>query len=405
MNELNITGIGITSSIGQGKTDFVNALMAGKHSFKIMQRPGRQNGTSFIGAEIPSLTFPENIPRQISRTASLSGQAAIVTLDEAWKDAGLGSIDPERIGLVIGGSNLQLRNSVNLFEEYRERAVFIKPTHGFAFMDTDICGLCTELFSIRGMAYTIGGASASGQLAVLQAVQAIQNGQVDVCIAIGGLMDLSFWEFQALRSLGAMGSDRYAQEPAMACRPFDKNRDGFIYGESCGAIVIERSDHAAGRPVKPYAVIRGWAMGMDGNRNPNPSYEGELNVIKKTLEKAKLAPEDIDYINPHGTGSPAGDETELKAIKGSGLGNALINATKSITGHGLSAAGTVEIIATVLQMQSLQLHPTRNLENPIDRTLNWVYDKPVSHVIKNAMSLSIGFGGINTAICLQNINK
>ncbi len=248
----------------------------------------------------------------------------------------------------------------------------------------------------------MGGASASGHVAILQAIQAVRTGQVDICIALGALQDLSYWECQALRSLGAMGSDRYAAEPALACRPFDQHRDGFIYGESCGVVVIERSDSAIRRPVKPYALLSGGAMGMDGNRNPNPSYEGEVRAIQQTLKQANLPAHAIDYINPHGTGSVIGDEIEIKAIRECRLSHAYINATKSITGHGLSAAGTVEIIATLLQMQASRLHPTRNLENPIDASCHWVQHESVPHTIKYALNLSIGFGGLNTAICLQN---
>jgi malonyl-ACP decarboxylase len=268
-------------------------------------------------------------------------------------------------------------------------------------MDTDLCGLCTEQFGIQGLAYTVGGASASGQVAIIQAIEAIQANRVDVCIAMGALMDISYLECQALRSLGAMGSDRYADQPAMACRPFDKMHDGFIYGESCGVIVIERSDFAMKRQGKPYAKLAGWDMGMDRNRNPNPSYEGEVRVIKRALEKAKLSPEKIDYINPHGTGSVIGDEIEIKAIQDCQLSHAYINATKSIIGHGLSAAGTVEIIATLLQMKESKLHPTRNLEEPIRVDCNWVKNESIPAVIHNTMNLSMGFGGINTAICMQ----
>ncbi len=399
--EFIVTGLGVTTSIGQGKTGFTSALMQGHHAFGVMQRPGRQKGTSFLGAEIPTLSYPESFSKRMLRTASFSEQVALVTLHEAWNEAKLDTIDPGRIGLVIGGSNLQQRELIQIHESYKERACFIPPTYGLSFMDSDLCGICTEQFGIQGLAYTVGGASASGQLSVIQAIQMLQTDQVDVCIAMGALMDLSFWECQALRSLGAMGTDRYADEPAMACRPFDKNRDGFIYGESCGVIVIERAGFAIDRQVKPYARISGWSMGIDGNRNPNPSYDGETRVIRKTLQQAGLSAREIDYINPHGTGSVIGDEIELKAIRDCELSHAYINATKSITGHGLTAAGAVEIIATLLQMKASRLHPTRNLDNPIESAFNWVQYQSVPHNIKNALTLSMGFGGINTAICLQ----
>lgn len=401
--DLVITGLGITSAIGQGKTAFTSALLQGLHTFKVMQRPARQNGTSFIGAEIDSLSFPEHFSKRILRGASLTGQVAMITLNEAWNEAKLDNIDPYRIGLVIGGSNLQQRESVQSYMAYLDRPYYIPPTYGVSFMDSYLGGLCTEQFGIKGLAYTIGGASASGQLAILQAIQAVQTGQVDVCIAMGALMDLSYWECQALRSLGAMGTDRYQNTPEMACRPFDKNRDGFIYGESCGAVIIEQADFAESRRVKPYARISGWAVVMDGNRNPDPACAGEVWVIDKTLKQAKLSAYEIDYINPHGTGSIIGDEIELKAIGKCSLSHAYINTTKSITGHGLTAAGTVEVIATLLQMKESQLHPSRNLEEPIDSSFNWVKGQAIPHVIENALSLSMGFSGINTALCLSKI--
>nr|WP_281277882.1 MULTISPECIES: beta-ketoacyl synthase N-terminal-like domain-containing protein [Paenibacillus] len=397
-----ITGVGVTSAIGQGKDAFATALFEGQHAFGVLQRPGRKGDASFIGAELPSLSFPEHFSRRMLRTATLSGQVALLTLQEAWDDARLDDVDPGRIGLIVGGSNLQQRELFLTYENYRDKMCFVPPTYGLTFMDSDLCGLCTEQFGIQGFAYTVGGASASGQVAIIQAIEAIQTGRVDVCIAMGALMDISYMECQAFRSLGAMGSDRYADDPARACRPFDKQRDGFIYGEACGVVIVERVDSVMRRQVKPYAKLMGWGMRMDRNRNPNPSYEGEVQVIQKALERAALQPQEIDYINPHGTGSAIGDEIEIRAIEDCNLSHAYINATKSITGHGLSAAGTVEIIATLLQMKQSRLHPTRNLEEPIGFNCNWVRQEAISAAIRNTLNLSMGFGGINTAICMQN---
>lgn len=403
--ELFITGIGVTSTIGQGKAEFFSALIRGEHAFGVMQRPGRQKETSFIGAEIAALSYPKLLSEKLLRKASFSGHVAMITLHEAWMEANLDAVDPARIGLVIGGSNIQQREVLLTYEIYKDRSFFVPPTYGISFMDSDLCGLCTEQFGIQGIAYTVGGASASGQLAVIQAIQTVLSGEVDICIAMGALADISYMECQAFRALGAMGTERYSEDPAKACRPFDEDRDGFIYGESCGAVVIERQSTALRRKAKPYAKVSGWAVKMDGNRNPNPTYEGEVQVIQKAMKQAGLKPKDIDYINPHGTGSIIGDVIELNAIKDCQLNHAYINATKSITGHGLSAAGTIEIISTLLQMKESRLHPTRNLENPIDRSFNWVRDQSIPHNMKHALSLSMGFGGINTAVCLQNIDK
>jgi malonyl-ACP decarboxylase len=131
-SELVVTGIGITSAIGQGKTAFASALFQGQHAFGVMQRPGRQKGTSFLGAEISSLSYLERISKRVLRTASFSGQVAMVTLHEAWEEAKLDTMDPLRIGLVIGGSNFQQRELIQTHETYKDRAHFIPPTYGFS---------------------------------------------------------------------------------------------------------------------------------------------------------------------------------------------------------------------------------------------------------------------------------
>jgi malonyl-ACP decarboxylase len=397
--------MGVVSAIGQGKPAFAKALLDGESAFGVMQRPGRRGDSAYLGAEIGQITFSPNIPRQTLRAASLSAQAALAVLQEAWGEARLSAVDPRRIGLVVGGSNVQQRELTQVHETYRESSAFLRPTYGLSFMDSDLCGFCTAHFGIRGLAYTVGGASASGQLAVVQAAQAVFTNQVDVCIALGALMDLSHWECQGLRALGAMGSDRYADEPALACRPFDRDHDGFIFGECSGAVVIESAESSRRRGLRPYAFLRGWGITMDGTRNPDPSLDGETQAIQTALDNSEWRAEQIDYVNPHGTGSMVGDETELRALHACGLVGAWLNATKSLTGHGLSAAGTVEIVATLLQMQAARLHPTRNLENPIDPAFNWVKNEPVDHPIENALTLSMGFGGINTALCWERYHE
>ncbi|WP_405668168.1 polyketide beta-ketoacyl:ACP synthase [Streptomyces sp. NBC_01166] len=401
-----VTGLGVTTAVGQGKDDFIAALLDGHHAFGVMQRPGRQvpagsadDTAAFLGAEMGEPVLPGSMTARTLRTASLSAKAALTTLHEAWHEAGLDLADPSRIGLVIGGSNVQQRELTLLHARHADRPEFLRPTYGMGFMDSDLCGFCTEQFPIRGFAHTLGGASASGLLAVLQAVRAVQSGQVDVCIALGALMDLSYWECLAFRAMGAMGSHRWADDPAAACRPFDRNHDGFVFGEACAAIVVERLDGR--RHPTPYARFRGGATAMDGTRNPHPSLEGEVAVVEGALREAGMPASAIDYVNPHGTGSPTGDAVELQALARCGLTHARINATKSITGHGLAAAGAVEVVATLLQMREQKLHPTRNLDDPLDAAFPWVREKAEDHAFRTAVSLSMGFGGISSAICLE----
>jgi malonyl-ACP decarboxylase len=395
-----VTGLGVITATGQGKAAFAKALLDGETAFDVMRRPGRQRDSAYLGAEIREFVSPV-ITRQTMRAASLSAQAALFVLLEAWTEARLYDVDPRRIGLIVGGSNVQQRELTQVHETYRDAPEFLRPTYALSFMDSDLCGFCTAQFGIRGLAYTVGGASASGQLAIIQAAQAVMADQVDVCIAVGALMDLSHWECRAFRAIGAMGSDRYANEPGLACRPFDRDHDGFIFGESCGAVVIESQESSRRRGLKRYGALAGWGIAMDGNRNPDPSLEGEMRAIQIALDTAGWTPSQIDYVNPHGTGSVTGDRTELQALQACGLAGVFLNATKSLIGHGLSAAGTVEVIATLLQMEAGRLHQTCNLENPIESEFHWVREEPANHQIEKALTLSMGFGGINTALCWE----
>jgi malonyl-ACP decarboxylase len=395
-----ISGVGITTAVGQGRAQFLEALFEGRHAFAVMRRPGRQYDSTFLGAELQPVNLPAEIASRHRRGLTLSAQAALAVVHEAWGDASVRAVEPERIGLYVGGSNLQQREIERVRDDFKDRSEFLNPVYGVSFLDSDLCGLCTEQFGIVGPAYTVGAASASGNAAAIHALQAVRNGDVDVCIAVGALMDISHWECRAWRNMGAMGSDRFANEPELACRPFDALSDGFIYGESCGAIVIEREGHALRRGVTPYARLSGWATTMDAKRGPTPSLGGEVAAIRQALRAAAITPGSIDYINPHGSGSPMGDATEIRAILECELGHARINATKSVTGHGISAAGIVELIATALQMQAGRLHGTRNLQEPVEASLNWVAGRSEPQMTRHAISLSFGFGGVNTAICL-----
>ncbi|MDJ0460309.1 beta-ketoacyl synthase N-terminal-like domain-containing protein [Streptomyces sp. H27-C3] len=403
--DITVTGLGVTTAVGQGKAAFAQGLFSGAHRFAVMDRPGRQLDTRFVGAQIPALESTSRLGARELRTVSFTGQVALATLEEAWTEARLDDFDAERIGLVVGGSNLQQRELVLAHDRHRAKPRFLRPSYGLSFLDTDLCGLCTAAFGIRGFAHTLGGASASGQLAIIEAAEAVSSGRVDVCVALGALADLSYWELLGLHSMGAMASEDCADAPELACRPFDRRRDGFVYGEACGALVIERRGARPGRQDTPYARLSGWSVQLDGNRNPNPSLDGETRAIRQALGRAGLAPEAIDYVNPHGTASLVGDETEVAALRACGLTHAALNATKSITGHGLTAAGAVEAVAVLLQMQHGRLHPTRNLTDPIDASLHWVRDEAVEAEVRHSLSLSMGFGGINTALCMSTCDS
>lgn len=399
-----ITGMGIVTPIGQNIATFQESLFKGKTQFGYLKRSGREVVEPFLGAELPDIDAESLFPEYSSllRTASWSTQIATIAVSEAWQDAKLfsGVINPERIGIVVGGSNFQQRYQEQIWQRYSDRPEFLRPTYGVTFFDTDLVSLLSQCFHIQGEGYSVAGASAGGSVAVIHAARQIQLGVADLSIAIGPLFDISRWECQGFKNLGAMGSQRYRDSPHLACRPFDQDHDGFIYGEGCGVVILEKADHAQKRGVVSYGELLGWGSCLEGKRSPEPSQKGEERAMNAALAMAKLRAEQIDYVNTHGTSSPLGDKTEVEALKAIGLSHCFVNATKSLTGHCLSAAGVVEIIATLLQIKGGFYHPTKNLVNPIDPTINWVKEIAEEADIKYALSNSFAFGGINTALVI-----
>ncbi|WP_321342055.1 beta-ketoacyl synthase N-terminal-like domain-containing protein [Breoghania sp.] len=394
-----VTGMGVACGLGYGKAAFAKGLFETPNVFGVLRREGREqpeDETPFIGVELPD--EPETLPPRLARTTTFPARVALRVLEEAWADAGLEEVDPERIGLVVGGTNLMAREQALAASRYADRLAYVPPRHGHMFLDTDIAGLCAANFPIRGFTLTVGAASASGAVAVIEAMRAIRCGDIDICIALGALQDLSAYDLHAMRSLGAMGSERFADDPGRACRPMDADHDGFLYGEACAALVLTRENFAT--PGKIYGHLLGAGHVADGSRGPEPDTQGQQRAAELALDEADLTAADIDYVNGHATSTPAGDEAELETYRALGLTHARINATKSIIGHGLSAAGAIEIAAVLAQIAEGRLHPTRNLETPLDPGFGWVGPEAVPHRIRHALKFSFGFGGIDTALVI-----
>jgi malonyl-ACP decarboxylase len=386
-----VTGIGVATGFGYGKQALLDGLLSGRDIFAALSRPGRgalPGQPPFIGVEMPDP--PATLPPRAARITDLAGRVAVCVLQEAWREAGLDGVDPERIGLIVGGSNLQGRAALAAQSAFAEGRRLVSPHLAYTMFDSDLCGLCASLFPIRGFAHTVGAASASGAVAVLEAAAAVRSGRVDACIALGALQDVSAVELRAFQALGVLAEAE--QTPGDACRPFDRRRRGFVFGEACAALVLSRDGAGYGR-------VSG-AQYASGHRGPEPSLDGERRAIALALRSAGMAASDIDYVNAHATGTPSGDDTEAAAIMASGLGGAWVNASKSLLGHGVSAAGAVELAATLLQMRAGRLHATRNLADPIDGP-RFVPGDTVACTVRHALSLSFGFGGVETAILVQ----
>lgn len=399
--DLVFAGIGAACGLGYGKAALIDGLLAGRDVFGVMARPGRQapdGSTAFPGVEMAEP--PAVLSPRVARTAGFGARVAMAVLAEAWADAGLDAVAPERIGLVVGGSNLFSREHLLMVADMAGKLAFVPPRAGHVYMDSDLCGLAASTFPIRGFAFTVGGASASGALAVIQAAQAIRAGRVDVCVALGAMQDVSYMDLLGLRALGALGAPRFAGQPGRACRPFDADHDGFVFGEACAALVLCRADSGGG---PGYGRLLGVGHVADGHRGPEPDRDGQRRAIGDALAQAGLDAAAIDYVNAHATSTPKGDEVEAATLLSLGLGHAWVNASKSVLGHGLTAAGAIETAAALLQMRAGVLHATRNLDNPQEPRLRHVVGAARPQRVRHALKTSFGFGGIDTALVIGEI--
>lgn len=409
-----ITGMGIVSGAGQGIPAFRDALFYGQNNFISQTYP--KLSFPLIGTFIQDFSFNDSLHiylelpekrlkdlRKLIRTLPQHTQVALISAMETWRQAAIGQypIDPERISIVVAGQNTNVKYAYDLMESFQQQPDYLSPAYALHFMDTDYIGVLSEVFGILGEGFTVGGASACGNVALLRAFQLIRDGWMDASLVVGALADLSPMEFQGFYNIGAMGGHRFKREPQKACRPFDKDHEGFIYGQAAGALFLESVASAKKRNVPILGYLLGGALVLDGTHSANPNVTGEMRAMQKALDRSGISVNEIDYINTHGTSAPLGDEIELKAIEtllGKRSHEVLINSTKSITGHCLWSAGIVEAIATIIQIQEQFVHPTLNLENPISKNSHFVINESEKCHIKLALSNSFGFGGINTSL-------
>ena len=275
-------------------------------------------------------------------------------------------------------------------------------------MIADICsGHISIRFGMRGPNFTTVSACASSTNSLIDAATYIKLGKADLIVAGGSeaaVCEAGVGGFNAMHALSTRNDS-----PSTASRPFDLDRDGFVLGEGAGCLILEDLEHALKRGAKIYAEIVGGGMTADANHitAPHPEGLGALNVMRNALQDAGMNPEDIDYVNVHGTSTPLGDVAETKAIKGVFGEHAYklnISSTKSMTGHLLGAAGAIEAIACVLACQNDIVPPTINhvTDDPaLDNKLNFTFDKPQKRIVRAALSNTFGFGGHNASVIVK----
>ncbi|MER7168818.1 beta-ketoacyl synthase N-terminal-like domain-containing protein [Micromonospora sp. NPDC000207] len=405
MNRVAVTGTGIVSAIGADVAAFTAALRAG--------RTGIVATPDGLGAPVTDWSFPEAVAgastplrRRALRSAGRSPRpvrVAVAAAVQAWTAARLTDfpIPGDRVGVVVAGHNLTARYVHDLRPGWEENPAYLPARFALHALDTDHVGTLSEVFDATGEGCTVGGASASGNVGVVHATRLVASGTVDCCLLVGALCELTPLHRRAFAVLGALAEP--TSDPGRACRPFDRDRSGFVPGEAAAALVLESTASATRRGVPPRAVVAGHALALDGDRSAAPNLDGEIRVIRAALAAAGLAPTDVDYVNAHATASRRGDEVEaaaLVAALGPGVDRAFVNSTKALTGHCLGAAGVVEAVATVAQLGGGFVHPTPNLDDPVEPRLRFVGPVARPADLRYALSNGFGFGGINSAVVL-----
>jgi 3-oxoacyl-[acyl-carrier-protein] synthase II len=406
-----VTGLGALTPIGNTAPEYWANLIAGKSGAAPIKSFDAEKFKTRFACEIKGYDPNNYFDRKDARKLDLFSQYAMVAADEAIKDSGL---DPEKINLdragVIWGSGI---GGLKTFQD--ECFDFAKgdgtPRFNPFFIPKMIVDIAAGHISIkygfRGPNFVTVSACASSTNALIDAFNYIRLGKADVFITGGSeaaVNEAGVGGFNALHALSVNNDS-----PETASRPFDVTRDGFVLGEGAGALILEELDHALARGAKIYAEVVGGGLSADAHHitAPHPEGLGALNVMREALSDSNLTPEDIDYINVHGTSTPLGDVAESKAIKavfGEHAYNLNISSTKSMTGHLLGAAGAIEAIACVMAVKEDIVPPTINFQNPdpeIDQKLNFTFNKAQKRTVRAALSNTFGFGGHNTSVIVK----
>ncbi|RIK66415.1 MAG: beta-ketoacyl-[acyl-carrier-protein] synthase II [Planctomycetota bacterium] len=405
-----ITGMGLVSPLGNSVDQFWERLLAAESGVAPIQRFDATQFDVRFGGECREFDPAQFIDRKEIKRMDRFTQMAVVSATFAFKDSGLeiGKFDPIKLG-VITGSGI---GGLTELEEQHLRLLEKGPSKVSAFtipklMVNAASGNVSILFGAKGPNTAVATACASATNAMGDALHSIRRGEADIMITGGAEAALTPLGLAAFASMKAL-SERN-DEPARASRPFDRDRDGFVMGEGAGMFVFEELEHARKRGARIYCEVLGFGMSADANHitQPDECGRGGAAAMTYALRDAGISPDQIDYVNAHGTGTPLGDVAETMAIKsvfGDHARKLRVSSTKSSIGHLLGASGGVELIATVMAIRGGVISPTINLENPGEGCdLNYTPLVPQDAKVNMAISNSFGFGGHNACIVVGKL--
>ncbi len=410
-----VTGIGALTPIGNNAGAFWQGLTNGVSGAAPITKFSPEKFRTKFACEVKGFEVADFIDRKEARKMDPFTQYALVVSEEALKDSGINTekINLDRAG-VIWGSGI---GGLKTFQE--EVIGFARgdgtPRFNPFFIPKMIVDLSSGFISIRygfrGPNFVTVSACASATNAIVDAFTYIRIGKIDVAIAGGSeaaVTEAGIGGFNAMKALSERNDS-----PATASRPFDKDRDGFVLGEGAGALILEEYEHAKARGARIYAELTGGGMSSDAYHitAPHPEGLGALNVMKNALDDAGITPEEVDYINVHGTSTPLGDISETQAIQrvfGKHAYNLNISSTKSMTGHLLGAAGAIEAIASILAIRHQLVPPTINHftdDEAFDPKLNFTFNKAQERKVNVVLSNTFGFGGHNFSIIFRKLQE
>jgi len=406
-----VTGLGALTPIGNNVSDFWKNLLDGVSGAGPITRFDPTHFKTQFACEVKDFTPTDFLDRKEARKLDMYAVYAMVSVSEAMSDSKLDleKINPDRAGVIwgsgIGGLDTFLKECGDFATGSgvpRFNPFFIPK------MIADIAaGHISIKYGFRGPNFATVSACASSTHALIDAFNYIKWGKADIFISGGSeasINEAGVGGFNAMHALSTRNDS-----PQTASRPFDKDREGFVLGEGAGALILEEYEHAVARGANIYAEIVGGAMTADAHHitAPHPEGVGATNVMRLAIQDSGLKPDDVDYVNVHGTSTPLGDIAEVKAIQsvfGEHAKNLNISSTKSMTGHLLGAAGAIETIAAILSVKNDIVPPTINhfTDDPeIDPTLNYTFNKAQKREVKTAISNTFGFGGHNACVMVK----
>ena len=409
-----VTGLGAVSPIGNDvPTLWENAVNGVSGAGPITRFDSYLFKTQFA-CEVKGFDPTSCMDRRDVRKVDVHTQFGVAAAVEAVNDSGL-QFEKEnchRIGVIYGegvGGLIALEDEVCEYALNKENGPRFSPFLIPKIITDITSGIISIRYGLKGPNYATTSACASSTNAIIDAYDQIRLGRADVIVAGGAeaaICQLGVGGFNSMHALSSRNDD-----PQGASRPFSKSRDGFVVGEGAACLILEEYEHAVARGAKIYAEIVGTGLTADAYHItlPHPEGEGAYNVMKAVLDEAGLAPEDVDYINVHGTSTPAGDVVEAKAIKrlfGEHAYKLNISSTKSMTGHLLGAAGAIEALLTVLAIKNDIIPPTINHEEGdedpnIDYGMNFTFNKAQKRTVNVAITNTFGFGGHNASIAFK----